>query len=323
MRLNLVIASVLSCTLVSGCGGRFGRTPDRGFVSPATVGSHNSLSEGTGMLYTLRGGHIDLAHVRGPADQTKKAYDRAYSCIVNGRKSFTVKPAWERITNKVEFEYPPNWDKTPKSQREKIAHEIALKVAPVVGYNSSLYHEMLTWKGAKFFLVEPEFKSSFSWEDIYSNAVGTWVATDALAKTRGANFNATFTRLLNDELERLEVVSKAKAQAITKSVEGTWYTSAAIIKRNMDSYLDNDISPCIVPGYTNAPPVTYPLPNLDGIEQYGIGVTYTINAFFLEHGTLKRIAGTSGELQPLRDFKPIMLDIQREAVEKYGLDVHK
>lgn len=275
------------------------------------------------MLYTLRGGHIDLAHVRGPADQTKKAYDRAYSCIVNGRKSFTVKPAWERITNKVQFEYPSNWDKTPKAQREQIAHEIALKVAPVVGYNSSLYHEMLTWKGAKFFLIEPELKSSFSWEDIYSNAVGAWVAADTLAKTRGANFNATFTRLLNDELERLGVVSKAKAQAITKSVEGKWYTAASLMKKNMDSHVDNDISPCIVPGYTTAPPITYPLPTLDGIEQYGIGVTYTINAMFLEHGTLKRIAGVSGELQPLRDFKPIMLNIQREGVEKYGFDIHK
>jgi hypothetical protein len=323
MRFNLLAVSFLACLVISGCGGRFGHTPDRAFVNPTSIGSHKAVSEGTGMLYTLRGGHIDLAHVRGPADQSKQAYERAYSCIVNGKKSFTVKPAWERITNKVQFDYPANWDKTPKAQREKIAHEIALKIAPLVGYNSSLYHEMLTWKGAKFFLIEPELKSSFSWEDIYSNAMGAWVATDALAKADGVGFNRTFTRLLDQELQRLQVVSKAKAEKITQSVEGKWYTSSSLMKKNMDSHLDNDISPCIVPGYTNAPPITYPLPTLDGIEQYGIGVKYTVTSMFLENGTLKRIAGTSDALEPLKDFKPIMENIQREGVEKYGFDIHK
>ncbi len=320
MKTTPIIMSVLFC-LVSGCGGRFGHTPDRAFVNPDTIGTHKSLGEGTGMLYTLRGGHIDLAHVRGPADQTKKAYDRAYSCIVNGRRSFTVRPAWERITNKVTFEYPANWKKTPKAERQRIARDIALKIGPVVGYNSSLYHEMLTWKGAKFFLIEPEFKSSFSWEDIYSNAMGAWIATDAIKA--GGSFNSTFTRLLDQELKRMEVVSRSKARQITESVRGKWYTHASLIKKNMDSHVDDDISPCIVPGYTTAEPIHYPLPNLDGIDKYGIKVKYTIGSFFLENGTLKRIAGTTSALEPLKDFKPIMLNIQQEGVVKHRLDVHK
>jgi len=325
MRLQnaIVVSCITAFTLmVTGCGGRMGHTPDRAFVSPRSLGTHNGLSEGQGMLYTLRGGTLDMAHVRGTADQTKKAYDRAYSCVVNGRRSFTVKPAWERITNRVEFTYPANWDNTPKSQRQIIARQIALKVAPVVGYNSTLFHEMLTWKGAKFFLIEPEFKSSFSWEDLYCHAVGSWVAVDAIKA--GGDFDQTFTRLLNQELARLQVVSKAKAEAITESVRGKWYTSSSLNMRNMDSYQDDDVSPCIIPGYTNEPPITYPLPNLDGIEQYGIKVTYTISAMFAEVGTLKRIAGTNDKLQPLKDFKPIMKQIQEEAVRKYpSLIIHK
>lgn len=322
MGLKTVIVSVVFSLVVSGCGGRLGHTPDRAFVNPSSLGTHKGISEGQGMLYTLRGGTIDMAHVRGTADQTKKAYDRAYNCIVDGRRSFTVSPAWERITNKVTFDYPADWDRTPKAERQKIAHAIAIKVAPVVGYNSTLMHEMLTWKGAKFFLIEPEFKSSFSWEDLYCHAVGSWVAVDAI--NAGGNFNTTFTRLLNQELKRLKVVSKSKAKKITESVRGKWYTSASLYMRNMDSYLDDDISPCIVPGYTNEPPITYPLPNLDGIEQYGIGVTYTISSFFLENETLKRIAGTSDDLQPLKDFKPIMQNIQAEAKRKHPeLIIHK
>jgi len=322
MKCNLVIMSALSCIIISGCGGRMGHTPDRAFVNPSSLGTHKTLSEGQGMLYTLRGGTIDMAHVRGTADQTKKAYDRAYDCIVDGRRSFTVSPAWERITNKVQFDYPANWDQTPRDERQKIAREIALKVAPVVGYNSTLMHEMLTWKGAKFFLIEPEFKSSFSWEDLYCHAVGSWVATDAIKA--GGDWNYTFTRLFNEELKRLGVVSKARAKEITESVRGKWYTSGSLYMRNMDSYLDDDVSPCIIPGYTNEPPITYPLPNLDGIEQYGIGVTYTVSAMFGEVGTLKRIAGTSELLQPLKDFKPIMKNIQAEAARKHPeLIIHK
>lgn len=320
MKVSVAIAAIAGILVIAGCGGRMGHTPDRAFVSPQSLGTHKGFSEGQGMLYTLRGGHIDMAHVRGPADQTKKAYDRAYSCIVNGSKSFTVQPAWERITNKVEFDYPADWDKRPEAERQGIAREIALKVAPVVGYNSSLYHEMLTWKGAKFFLIEPEEKSSFSWEDLYSNIMGAWIATKAIEA--GGDFNAAFTRLLNQEFERLQVVPKDKAVQITESVRGKWFTSAKLMKKNMDSYLDDDISPCIVPGYTTAAPVTYPLPTLEGIEKYGINVTYTISSLFMEHGTLKRMAGTSGPLEPLKDFKPIMQKIQQEGIAK-GLDIHK
>ncbi len=322
MRLRLVTLSALSCIIIAGCGGRMGHTPDRAFVSPTSLGTHKSISEGQGMLYTLRGGTIDMAHVRGTADQTKKAYDRAYDRIVDGRRSFTVSPAWERITNKVRFEYPPDWDQRPRGERQAIAHQIALKVAPVVGYNSTLMHEMLTWKGAKFFLIEPEFKSSFSWEDLYCHAVGAWVATDAIKE--GGDFNTTFTRLLNQEFVRLGVVSRARAKEITESVRGTWYTRSSLNMRNMDSYLDDDVSPCIIPGFTDEPPITYPLPNLDGIEKYGIKVTYTITAAFLETGTLKRIAGTSSALEPLKDFKPIMKNIQEEAKRKHPeLIIHK
>jgi hypothetical protein len=321
MKINLLTISI-SCILICGCGGRLGHTPDGGFVNPETIGTHNSITEGQGMLYTLRGGHIDLAHVRGPADQTKKAYDLTYSCIVNGKKSFTVKPAWERITNRVDFEYPADWQNTPNSEKQRIAKEIALKVAPVVGYNSSLYHEMLTWKGAKFLLIEPEFKSSFSWEDIYSQIMGVSVAMAAIQA--GGDFNQTFTNLLNQELKKLELVSKEKAKEITASVKGKWYTSGSLIKRNMDSCVDDDISPCIVPGFCSEQPITYPFPQMDGIDKYPVKVKYTVTSlFFLEDNALKKMAGTSHALEPTKDFKPIMLAIQKEGVEKYHLDIHK
>jgi hypothetical protein len=129
---------------------------------------------------------------------------------------------------------------------------------------------------------------------------------------------------LDQELDRLQVVSKSKAKKIIKSVKGKWYTSSSLIKRNMDSYLDDDVSPCIIPGYSTEEPIVYPLPNMDGIDKYGIKIKYTVTSgFFIENGALKKMAGASDALEPLKDFKQIMKKIQREGVEKYGLDIHK
>jgi hypothetical protein len=314
------IWAALSLAIFSGCGLRVGYTPDMGFVNPNTIGRHGSITEGSGMLYTLRGGTIDLAHVRRSGDAAKRAYDLAYSCIAAGEKSFTLRLFLERTTNTVSFQYPADWRQRPMLEKEQIARAVAIEVGPVVGYNWSLYHEMLTWKGTRFFLIEPEFKSAFSWEDLYSNILGVTIAMRSVQE--GRDYNKQFTRILNQELDRLGGASKEKAIEITRSVKGRWYKGAAMIKRNMDSGADDNVTPCIVPGFTTREPVAYRLPSLEAIERYGIKVTYTIDSPFDEDTALKKMAGRSGSLEPLEDFKVIMEGIETEAVLKYGFDIN-
>ena len=73
-------------------------------------------------------------------------------------------------------------DALPQTEKDRIAHEAALIIAPVVAYNSTLWHEMITWKGTHFMFIEPEHTSAFSWDDLYSNLMGVELGREAGAR---------------------------------------------------------------------------------------------------------------------------------------------
>jgi hypothetical protein len=323
--LSLLLAG---CSLSGGPRARWGFTPNGSFGDPERLGTHSygfSGSEGYGIFYTLLGGSIDLDHLRGCADITKCAYDRAFRTIRKTRRSFSVSPALEFTTNKVRIEYPSGWKELTQAEKDRIAHKAALIIAPVVGYNSTLWHEMLTWKGTHFAVIEPEHTSAFSWDDIYSNLVGAELAVEACksGNTSTGDYNRAMTALIRKELERLQVVSKQKAAAITESVRGTWYGSGRLIRRHMDAgYEDGQVTPAIIPGYTDQPPIRRPIPTLEPLDKFGIKAEYTVSSIYWENGELKRIAGAKGAVEPLKHYPKIMENIRREAVEKYNYLIH-
>ncbi|OHB77763.1 MAG: hypothetical protein A2Z25_24395 [Planctomycetes bacterium RBG_16_55_9] len=323
--LSLVLTG---CSLSGGPRARWGFTPNGSFGDPERLGTHSyglSGSEGFGIFYTLLGGSIDLDHLRGSADITKCAYDRAFKAVRKTKRSFSVSPALEFTTNKVRIEYPPGWKELTQAEKDRIAHEAALTIAPVVGYNSTLWHEMLTWKGTHFAVIEPEHTSAFSWDDLYSNLVGAELAVEAIkgGDTSTGDYNRAMTVLIKKELERLQIVPKQKAAQITGSVRGTWYGSRRLIRRNMDAgYDDGQVTPSIIPGYTDQPPITRPIPTLESLDKLGIKVKYTISSIYLEDAELQRIAGVKGAVEPLKHYAKIMENIRREAVEKYNYLIH-
>lgn len=315
------------CGLTGGPRARWGFTPQMQYGDPNRLGTHSysfRLSEGFGIFYTLRGGSIDLDHVRGAADLTRFTYIRAMKTIQKGGGRFRVSPAFELTTNHVEIHYPENWDKRPEAEKERIAHEAALIIAPVVGYNSTLWHEMLTWKGTRFALIEPEHLSAFSWEDVYSNLMGVELAMEAIQNShvKEAAYNQAMTELIEQEFQRLEVVPKDKAIEITESVRGTWHATGKIYKRNMSTGYDNGwVTPSIIPGYTEAEPIERRMPTLDGLEELDIQVKYTIRSPYLETGQLKKMAGTNTHVEPAKDFAAIMAGIEAEAIDKYNYQI--
>jgi hypothetical protein len=329
-----ILFSFLICfatvLIAAGCGGpraRWGFTPLEKYGEPNRLGTHSynfSGSEGFGVLYTLRGGSIDLDHVRGVADLTRWTYIRAKATIEKGNSSFAVGPGLEMTTNKVKIEYPDNWDNLARVEKKRIAHEAALIIAPVVSYNCSIWHEMITWKGTHFMLIEPEHNSAFSWDDLYSNMVGVELAMQAIndGHISVSDYDRAMTVLIAEELQRLQVVSQAKAIEITESVRGTWHTTGKLMKRNMDiGYDDGIITPMIIPGYTDQPPVPRSIPNFDGLDELGIKIKYTISSAYFENGELKKIAGTKTAVEPTKHYPKIMKNIEQEAINKYGYTI--
>ena len=327
------LISVLTCLafLGTGCGGpraRWGFTPLEKYGDPNQLGTHSynfSISEGYGVLYTLRGGSVDPDHVRGIADLTRWTYIRAKATIEKGNHSFSVSPAFEMTTNKIKIQYPDDWDTLAKSEKKRIAHEAALIIAPVVSYNCSIWHEMLTWKGTHFMLIEPEHNSAFSWDDLYSNMVGVDLAMQAIndGNISVSDYDRAMTALIDEELQRLQVVSRAKAIEIIESVRGTWHNGKGkLMMRHMDIGCDDGVvTPSLVPGYTDEEPISRTIPTLDGLDELGITVKYTISSVYYENFELKKIAGTKTAVEPIKHYPTIMKNIEQEAIDKYGYQI--
>ena len=324
---SVVLLIMCGCGVGGGPKARWGYTPKGSFGNAKSLGKHAyglGGSERVGIFYTLRGGSIDMDHVRGTADMSRAAGVKAYETILKKGDAFTVSPSWEMTTNTVSLEYPANWDSLPDAEKEKIAREAGATIGPVVGFYSTLWHEMLTWKGTHFLLIEPLHESAFSWDDLYSNAVGAKLAAEAFRNgdIEVRSYNEAMTTLIDEEMARLQMVSTKEAKEITRSVKGEWYTGGSLIRRNMDAGFDDGmISPSIIPGYTNEPPISIPLFTLDGLKQYGIKATYTIKSSYGEARTLKKMANVNSEVEPIRDLPIILKQLEQEAIEKYNYTI--
>ena len=330
---GLVLAAAAAALSTAGCGvgggpkARWGYTPKGTFGNANNLGTHSygfGGSEAVGIFYTLRGGSIDMDHVRGTADMSRATYVKAYETIMRKGEEFSVSPAWEMTTNRIEVEYPANWDSLGEEEKERIARESAVIMGPVVAFYGTLWHEILTWKGTRFLLIEPLHESAFSWDDLYSNAVGAKLSVEALQESHldVRAYNEAMTRLIDEEMARLGMVSKKEAREITRSVKGEWYTGGSLIRRNMDAGFDDGlISPSIIPGYTDEAPISIPLFALDGLEEHGIKVTYTIKSAYGEARKLKEMAGVNSEVEPVKHLPIILEEIEREAIEKYNYTI--
>ena len=160
-------------------------TPGSRFLDPNNLGLHSYgygkiLFEKNGIVYTCKAGHIDITHSRWSADYTKYLIQKINKTLMKKRKGFSFTLTFERSKHKVKFTYPENWDSLSKKDRQKIANDIAFKVGPYLAFNATLWHEILTWFGVHFIGFEPEFNSAFSWEDSFSNLLGTRLAVEAL-----------------------------------------------------------------------------------------------------------------------------------------------
>ncbi len=327
---GLAIMAAGGCGIGGGPRARSGYGPTTGgvpFPDPERLGTHSygpGLGEASGIVYTERGGSIDIDHVRGAADIAKCAYELSRSALLKGKKRFSVSPPFEFFSNKIEFTYPENWDSLSVEEKTSIATEVSLEVGRFVGYNSTLYHEMLTWFGTRFMLI-PEFYSAFSWDDVYSNIVGATLAMKAVQDPK-ENYNQAMTRLLAEEMKTLGAVPRAEAIRITNSVKGKWFKAGLalprITRKNVDAGFDDGyVSPVLIPGASDAEPIAYAAPALDSLEKYGIEMVYTMGSGHGADRKMRKIVGTKGPLEPRRHFATIMEHVRKEAVEKYGFDI--
>jgi len=307
------------------------------FLNPEDLGPHGyrfNLLEKDGIVYTCKAGHIDVTHLRIAADWTAYFTAKSFECLMKSDAGFSFNLNADRSRYFAQITYPENWQDLPQQDKERIAREISIKLGQYFAFTATTWHEILTWFGYKCLGVLPEFPSAFSWEDSFSNLLGTYIAAKALRDTEH-KFDEAMTLAINQELEKLGVQSRYTAIIASENARGEWFVGYPLYlvnmkRRNFDIGVDDGyVTPTIVPGVSGcarAQAQSYPVPNLDFLTEYQFCVKLEIEPREWEKDKILSIvypdANTrKGRLEPVAHFARIMNYIKEDAVTRYGYNI--
>ena len=219
--------------------------PRSRFVDSKNLGKHSyyfNPFKKNGIVYTCKAGHIDTSHLRWSADYTRYLTKKTYKTLIKNKKGFSFNLALEPSTHYINFDYPENWKTLDKKDKEKIADEISLAMGQYLAFNATLLHEILSWFGTKCMGIGTEFNSAFSWEDIFSNLLGTRMAAQAVHSKYG--YNKAMEIAIDEELEKLGVQSKETAILASRKMNGKWYRGLFLVdvKKEISTLVWMDMS---------------------------------------------------------------------------------
>ena len=200
---------------------------NKGTVALQPRGGERLISdEASGVLYTCRGGFIDIAHVRDNADRTFYLVSQiARLAASGGTIPITGEGAERRIVIK---------PLDPHLVHAYGLREVATTLAEWVDFQASIWHEITTWFGwsSTAFSERP---SAFSPEDLYSNLVGVKI-TGAIVRRHAAPselaYNRAVTALLKDALTKLGPLPQEASRRAFEYVDGIWWDSTKRVPDN-------------------------------------------------------------------------------------------
>ena len=210
------------------------------------IGNHQYLgdaSEKNGIVYTRRGGFIDMGHLRDQADWT--AY--LYTQIIRNRQAGTLSMVLGREGGEknLQVTIPSN-----------MSNPDLILLAGKIAYDLSVWHEIATWFGASTIPFVPERYSSFSVEDAYSNLLGVTIGIQALQSE--LPYEMAVTTIINETLKSLDAVSnELETFMAMEAVRDVWWTrekklpsGKVLLQRQLQVY--DCLQPWLVPGWMNA-----------------------------------------------------------------------
>ncbi len=218
-------------------------------ISIDQIGEHGYMGgkeEGNGIIYTKRGGFIDLGHMRDCADWTAYLYK-----LIQSKQGLAnpvlITLGSEGGTKTLELEIPTEINST----------EI-IQLAGKIAYELSLWHEIATWFGVSYIPMLPERYSSFSPEDLYSNLLGVELGINALKSE--LEYNDAMTQLIDQMMSTLDAVTTLEeTYSAMEEVENFWWTRTKSLpskKILIERYTETDcyLLPWLVPSEINILP---------------------------------------------------------------------
>lgn len=207
------------------------------------IGPHHYLgnaSEENGIIYSRRGGFIDMAHLRDQSDWTAYLYTQMLENKKEGTLSLVLGHEGGEKTLNVSI--PSNLDNLD-----------LIHLAGKIAYDLSVWHEIATWFGASSIPFVPERYSSFSIEDPYSNLLGVTIGIQALQSE--LPYEQAVTQIIKKYLRDLDAVSnEAETFLAMEAVRDIWWTrvkklpsSKVLLQRQLQVY--PCLQPWLVPGW--------------------------------------------------------------------------
>ncbi|WP_394133005.1 DUF4056 domain-containing protein [Shewanella maritima] len=190
------------------------------FQRPAPDASRRT--EANGLIYTLRGGFIDLAHVRDTADNTVALFYHIHPRLGQAQ---TIKLPYEIGERYIELSA---FDVSGLTAEQK--WQLAANMGARLAYFMAEAHELAQWHGYRTYAPWSEDVSAYSPEDIYSNMLGAKIALAVIVNNQAMTrqqFNFHMTSWLESSLTWLQPVSKSHTNALLDVVDGMWWDSKA------------------------------------------------------------------------------------------------
>lgn len=176
-------------------------------------------SEHDGIIYTRRGGFIDLAHVRDTADNTLWLFSQIWPALGSATTIKMSDELGQRIIRLRQFSPP---------ESTLARYNLSVNLAAYLAFQIAAWHEVAQWYGFQSVPGYPETVSAFSPEDLYSNLLGARIATDIL-NSGGASslpqYQHSMTQMLPQALAQLQAVSPQETRFHFDMLDGTWWNS--------------------------------------------------------------------------------------------------
>jgi hypothetical protein len=193
-------------------------------LSTSGTSSKNAfLEENNALLYTCRGGFIDIAHVRDNADWTLFLSAAVARASLTGA---TIELPSEGGARRLRLR------PLPRDLVERYGlRRVAVSVGEWLAFELSVWHEIATTYGWAAMDLYPEYVSAFSPEDLYSNLLGTKIAGGLLVNSGEVETDVLYDQHMNKWLQTtlayLQPVSADAGAEAMALVDGVWWDSRA------------------------------------------------------------------------------------------------
>lgn len=201
-----------------------------------TVQERGVVIEHNGLIYTCRGGFIDIAHVRDNADLTLYLTLELLRQIPGEARVVFSGDGGERRVRVAAL---------PARAIERFGRwRVAAEIAGWLAYQISIWHEIVTFYGYESVKGFSEKVSSFSPEDLYSNLLGVRLAQGIVQARRimtRDSYDRTLDAWMQESLRLLQAVPESEGRGAMARVDGRWWDSrkalpdwTLVLRRNLD-----------------------------------------------------------------------------------------